>query len=90
MEHETDERRAMILAARLATRRRQPARVGAGPPANGKPAAAAIWQQTARAMTGWMGLAPFLFVSPFLWNPPLWISLLSMMSERDGPNGSRR
>ncbi len=92
MDHEPEERRAMVRVARMAT---EPAISDpTGPPPSEdrlQPAAATrrpatVWQQTLQATTGWMCLAPFLLVSPFLWNPPFWISMLSQLPER----GSRR
>lgn len=87
MDHEPDERRAMVRVARLATERSQPARPESRPSPRGP---ATVWEQTIQAATGWMYLAPLLCVSPFLWNPPLWIMALAQLSERTSKTGPRR
>lgn len=55
----------------------------ARPPA----AAARVWQQAAYVAGAWAYMAPFLWVSPFLMAPPLWISVLAQPPEGDGTSG---
>ena len=82
MDREPDERRAMIRVARLATDRGQPATRESPPHPEATRRPKTAWEQSMQAATGWMYLAPLLCVSPFLWNPPLWIAALSQLPER--------
>jgi len=91
MDREPDERRAMVGVARLATDRARPAASDRPSQPGADPRATTVWDQTIKAATGWMYLAPLLWVSPFLWNPPLWIAALTQLPERGPkPPGSRR
>ncbi|HTP83586.1 MAG TPA: hypothetical protein VMQ11_11615 [Alphaproteobacteria bacterium] len=90
MDPEPDERRAMVRVARLATDRAQPAPAERRPQPQSAPRPATVWDQTMKAATAWMYLAPLLCVSPFLWNPPLWIAALTQLPERRPKAGSRR
>jgi hypothetical protein len=89
MEHEPDERRAMIRVARIATDRAATDHAGPPPSENRPPSGAAaghpaaVWQQTLQATAGWTYLASFLLISPFLWSPPFWIATLAQLPERD-------
>lgn len=69
----------MVRVARLATDRARPAASDRQSQPGAAPRAATAWDQTIKAATGWMYLAPLLWVSPFLWNPPLWIAALTQL-----------
>jgi hypothetical protein len=80
----------MVRVARLATDRARPAASERRPHPEASPRATTVWDQAMRAATGWMYLAPLLWVSPFLWNPPFWIAALTQLPERASKPGSRR
>lgn len=89
MAPEPHERRAMVRVARLATDRGQPALPERRPNGGAARTPTTVWTQTMQAAAGWMYLAPFLCVSPFLWNPPLWITALAQVPDRRANGGSR-
>lgn len=87
-EQDPDERRAMVRAARIATGRSAPAALRDEPAPASPPGT--IWDQAARAAVGWMYLTPYLLVSPFLWNPPLWIAALTQLPDANPPDDPHR
>ena len=87
MSQEPDERRAMVRVARLATDHALPT-TSERQPSEATHRPATVWDETIKAATGWMYLAPFLCVVPFLWNPPLWIAALTQLP--GSPKGGSR
>ncbi len=87
-EPEAHERRAMVRVARIATDRAVP-HTSSQPP---RPVRVAVppWQQAAYVAAAWTYMAPFLWLSPFLVNPPVWVIGLAGASERREPDAAER